>query len=118
VKYQKKWNDEAKASLGKQILKQAKYWSPLFLIVFLGTPASVGNDSPRHSVGVMKLAYEDGNLVCIVDDKTKKDWDEIDWEDFKRFQDVFEKVSKQWDKKTITQSLAVLHSLKELDFFE
>jgi hypothetical protein len=115
VKYRKTWN-EAKASLGKQIFERAKHWSPLFLIIFLGTPANGGNESPRYSVGAMKLAYEDENLVCIVDDKTKKKWDEIDWEDFGRLQDVFKKVNKQWEKQTITHCLPVLRSLKELDF--
>jgi hypothetical protein len=119
VKYRKEWNDEARRRLGNQIREQVKVWKPLFLTVFLGNSARPGNDNPVHSIGVIKLTYERGRIVSIMrDEETRKDWGEITWGDFRRFQDVFKEVTSQWRSQTIMQALGILRSLRGVDLFE
>lgn len=119
VKYRKEWSDDARQKLGNQIREQVKIWKPLFLTVFLGDSVRPGNDNPVHSIGVIKLTYERGRIVCIMrDEETRKDWGEITWGDFRRFQDVFTKVTSQWRNQTIMHALEILRSLRGLDLFE
>ncbi len=119
VKYRKEWNDEARRNLGKQIREQVKVWKPLFLTVFLGNSFRPGNDSPVHSIGVMKLTYERRGIVCIMgEEETRKDWSEVTWSDFSRFQDVFRDVTSEWKNQTIMQALRILRSLRGVDLFE
>ena len=119
VKYRKVWDDEVRRKLGHEIFEQVKVWKPLFLTVFLGNSVKPGNDSPVHSIGVIKLTYERGKIVCITpDEETHKDWSEVEWSDFRRFQDVFKGVSSEWKNQTIMKALGILRSLKGGDLFE
>ena len=119
VKYRKVWNDEVRRKLGEQILEQVNVWKPLFLTVLLGNSVKPDNDSPVHSIGVIKLTYECGKIVCITsDDKKHKDWSKVTWSDFQRFQDVFSGVGSKWKDQTIMKALCILRSLKGVDLFE
>lgn len=119
VKYRKVWNDEVRRKLGEQILEQVNVWKPLFLTVLLGNSVKPDNDSPVHSIGVIKLTYERGKIVCITsDDKKHKDWSKVTWSDFQRFQDVFSGVGSKWKDQTIMKALCILRSLKGVDLFE
>lgn len=120
VKYRKEWNDEARRRLGNQIREQVEAWQPLFLTVFLGNSIRPGNNNPVHSIGVIKLTYERGRIVCIMPDKeeTRKYWSNVTWDDFSRFQDVFREVTSQWKSQTIMQALGTLRSLRGVDLFE
>jgi hypothetical protein len=120
VKYRKEWNDESRHRLGNQIREQVKIWQPLFLTVFLGNSVRPGNNNPVHSIGVIKLTYERGRIVCIMPDEeeTRKYWSDVTWNDFSRFQDVFGEVTSQWKNQTIMQALGILRSLRGVDLFE
>lgn len=84
----------------------------------MSSTVRLGNDSPVHSIGIIKLTYEGGKIVCIMRDKeTRKDWSEVTWEDFRRFQNVFGKVTSQWRSQTIMHALGIL-SLRGVDLFE
>lgn len=119
VKYRKVWSNQVRQKLGEQILEQVKFWNPLFLTVLLGNSVKPDNDSPVHSIGVAKLTYERGKIVCVIsDDRKHKDWSEVTWSDFMRFQDVFRGVGSKWKDKTLMKVLVTLRSLKGVDLFE
>lgn len=129
VKYRKEWNDRTRTKLGKDIYEQVKSWSPLFLIIFLGTSTKPNNENPANSIGVIKLEYDNGKIVHKwekrkpltkneVPEIVTTDWDDISWGNFSRFQDIFLDVSTRWESQTILQAFNILKSLKAIDFFE
>jgi hypothetical protein len=119
VKYRKVWNNHVRQKLGEQIFEQVKLWNPLFLTVFLGNSVRPGNDKPVHSIGVIKLTCKCGRMVFITpDEETHKDWSEVEWSDFLRFQDVFRNVGSKWEEQTLMKVLVTLRSLKCVDLFE
>lgn len=123
VKYRKQWNAKTRESLGKQIREQVKIWHPLFLTVFLGNSTKPGNDSPIHSIGVIRLECENEKMFFVRrNGRNKKGtpvaWSDVEWSDFSRFQDVFEGVGDRWKDQTIMQTLDILRTLNGADLFE
>jgi len=63
VKYRKQWNDNTRASLGREIEEQVKIWQPISLVLFLGERARE-TDTPASSIGVLRLIHAEGELLC------------------------------------------------------
>lgn len=126
VKYRSKWSNRTKDSLKETIEEQVKQWQPVFLILFLGEKAR-DSETPASYLGVLKLAHKDNELGAMVTrvnhggglgeyttTEVFKPWDQIDWNDFKRFHDVFLRVSDSFEASTISKSVDLVKGLKEI----
>lgn len=123
VKYRKHWNDASKRELKRVMEKQVKKWQPVFLVLFLGEKAR-DTETPASYIGIIKLTFEN-QLLCSRLKKRfpgelweTKPWDAIDWGTFNRFQDIFTEVGTKWMNRTLIQTVSILKSLAELEYFE
>lgn len=130
VKFRKAWSNLTKRQLGDQLREQVQTWHPIYLVVFLGEPARQ-NETPASFLGVAKLVYQNGEVYVEsgsfegnrdesgidnfqwVPRYTK--WQDITWNTFSRFQDVFDGVADRWQEGTITSAIEMIRSLNELD---
>lgn len=121
VKFRNEWNDDVRRSLGAQLKEQVQAWSPLYVIMFLGTPAKRWDTYPSAWMGVAKLSIKDGQLVVASEagDNEYK-WDEIEWSLFARIQKVFPKLDEKekWDEMTLKKTWTLLGELMKLDLLE
>jgi hypothetical protein len=121
VKYRKYWNASTKRCLGRTLLQQLKYWNPLVLMLFIGNPVNPASypPTPSHYMGVLWLDYDDEHEEIFWEDrKGTYSWDSVEWGNFKRVQDIFTGVSKQWSEQTLYKTMSLVSSLKDLDFFD
>lgn len=121
VKYRKEWTNQTRELLGQQILPQVRDWSPIVLMVFLGTPAKADANLPSSWMGLIRLSCIEGEIHAIDNrGKSYAKWSEISWKDFKRVQDFFPalKDSDCWSKQTLQTVRSFLAQLNALDIFE
>lgn len=121
VKFRNEWNDEVRRFLGAQLRDQVQVWSPLHVIVFLGTPAKRRDSYPSAWMGVAKLSIRDAQLVVAGESGANEcRWDEIKWSSFARIQKVFPKLDERekWDQRTLERTWTLLGKLMELDVLE
>lgn len=121
VKFRNEWNDDVRRSLEAQLTEQVQAWSPLYVIVFLGTPAKRRDTYPSAWMGVAKLSIKDGQLVVASESGDNEYmWDEIEWSSFARIQKVFLKLDEKekWDEKTLEKTWTLLGELMKLDLLE
>jgi hypothetical protein len=70
VKYRKEWNNQTRESLGKAIRPQVADWNPLYLMVFLGSPAKQDEEIPSSWMGLLRLSIVHRE-VCAIDNDGK-----------------------------------------------
>lgn len=121
VKYRKEWSDKVREALGRQLKDQVTNWSPLYLMVFLGTAAKRNEKAPSSWMGMLRLELEHGDLVAKSLDGTQTtSWGQVTWKTFLKIQRVFTALSERekWHEQTICKVQALLPQLAALDVFE
>lgn len=117
VKFRKEWNEDVHKVLGKQLRDQVKHWKPIYLIIFLGTPAKIIEGYPSAWIGVAKLTYADDEIYVTSEcGKEEKKWDDISWPYFSRIQKVFSKLDtkEKWNGNTLKKTWSSLHKLMDI----
>ena len=121
VKFRKQWNDEVHKELGKQLKEQVKEWSPLYLILFLGTSAKKKGKLISSWIAVAELTIRNDKLVVASEHfETPKCWDDISWKDFSRIQKIFPLLDdkKKWKENVLKMTKNLLGELLNLDLLE
>jgi hypothetical protein len=121
VKYRKEWSDEVRDALGRRLKDQVANWSPLYLMMFLGTPAKRNVAAPSSWMGVLRLELDQDQLVArSLDGATTTKWNEVTWATFSKIQNVFTTLSdhSKWSEQTLCKVQALLPQLSTLDVFE
>ena len=123
VKYRKAWNKSVADSLGKQLFSQVQTWSPLHLMVFLGTAGKQKDKENLASswMGIVRLVIENGELTMTqLDGKPYAKWVDVTWGRFHRIQDFFPSLSdtSKYNQQTLQQIRQILPQLAVLDKFE
>ena len=117
VKYRKRWDARVRKSLGTDLKQQVQEWEPLYVMIFLGKPWGFG-DLPSYWMKVVRLSIRKNQLVVITKEGDVLDtWDNVNWSEYSRVQDVFEDVGDQWENQTIEKTKVILRILSRLDEF-
>ena len=121
VKYRTRWAKESPRLIEADLRKQLKHWSPLNVLIFLGESASPGSTSPasRLRIASVRLQGEDVLAEWSKGGPTPPPdsgrWIDGQWSNLHRIQDVFTRVQKQFEERTIEKSISVLEFLRTLD---
>jgi hypothetical protein len=121
VKYRRRWNDNTRDLLARQISSQVNDWNPLYLMVFLGEPGKPDQSLPSSWMGILRLISLDGDVYAAnVEGSPFKRFADIQWTNFYRIQDVFRDLSKkaQWEQQTLTRVKTILRQLRSLDMYD
>lgn len=120
VKYRNGWDKIAKSKLATGLKRQIKSWGPVNVLILLGEPHDQRPD-PAALLRIPKLELENDELVFLPWEPNgkpataKKMWIEADWQEFPRLQQVFPRVTQQWEAQTLRKTAMVLGSLPSLD---
>ncbi len=116
VKFRRIWSDEVKAELEAKLKKQVKSWSPIYLILFFGeTPSKYYPNTPASWVRAGQLIIVEDELHVRIG-RTIKPWNDIEWNDFPRIQDIFPQLNtrEKWEEEVISATLEISKGLVSL----
>jgi hypothetical protein len=138
IKYRKKWDKGTQKQLGKDLMLQARCWSPLLTVILLGEPCceaghTLNSESPSQRIRVAKTIFQNEKLSLVNLNKTfemiedEELPDSIPWGEkkpeaewhrcFGKFDSFFSKLSINGDKdkeKTMQAILPLIDLLKDM----
>lgn len=115
VKFRARWDGEVRRLLGEGLLAQVRTWSPLYLILFFGNTPSQYPASPSSWVRAARLEIV-GDALCVVRSGEVYPWDNLNWLDLPRIQDVFPRLNdaERWANAVLDATLKVSKGLANI----
>lgn len=113
VKFRKRWDEQTRSAIKKDMSSQFKFWLPLHLVVCVQEPVYEDKPNMPYSyIGAAELmADQDGDLAVVSNCSGLVKWDNVSWGDFPKIQTVFPGLRSRYREKTIEATMRAIQSL-------
>ena len=110
IKYRSTWNAKTRLQLKTKIEAELATWSPLYLVVFLGSPAEDRGytevfETPATWLRAAKLGIRDGLIYADVDDGNIL-WGDLTWKLMCPLQRYFPELKKTFEEEESAMMIA------------
>jgi hypothetical protein len=134
VKYRKEWTAAAINELEKKLIKQARHWGDVYVLILLGKPIVENSTRVADSCKIFRVRLNNEKLEFFIPEKLQstdhfsewpasKQWFEWrglknnvvwGWNRQRHVQAVFENLRKTEDQESIAKAVSVIKSLSNL----